>query len=68
MKDHNERLESLELKIMYLEDSLETINKQLATVLQENKLNRNAFKHLYQQIEDTQAQPSNAQEPPPPHY
>lgn len=66
------RLQTLESKLMHLEDTVEKLNQELASAQQENRVNRDALRYLYEQLKSVKSgggtTPGNAPEPPPPHY
>ena len=67
-----ERVTQLETRIAYLEDTVETLNHELAAVSAEFRLAKEALQHMYRRMEQIQSGDSGignpADEPPPPHY
>lgn len=66
------RIDELEIRSAFLEDSLESLNQQLCDLSQEFTLAKQAAQHLYrrlEQLQDNQGAVKDAsEEAPPPHY
>lgn len=70
--DTAERVTDLESRIVFLEDTIETLNGELAELSREFRLAKQALQHMYKRMEHIQSGDSGianpADEPPPPHY
>jgi len=66
------RITELETRIAFLEDTVDTLNKELATISADFRVAREALKMLYAKLEQIQGGHDGirnpADEPPPPHY
>ena len=49
MTDTQQQIIELETKIAYLEDTVEKLSDELATLQQQNKLNSDALRYLHRQ-------------------
>lgn len=70
--DTVERVTDLESRIVFLEDTIETLNIELSELSREFRLAKQALQHMYKRMEHMQSGDSGianpADEPPPPHY
>ncbi|MEK9712131.1 MAG: SlyX family protein [Thalassolituus sp.] len=69
---HDDRINELETRITYLEETVDTLNTELTTLASEYRLAKEALQLMYRKVEQLQgngAEITNpADEPPPPHY
>jgi len=66
-----QQIVELETKVAYLEDIVEKLSDELATLQQQNKLTTDALRYLHNQLEtmsDGKGGATMVNEPPPPHY
>lgn len=71
MTDSQQQIIELETKVAYLEDTVEKLSDELASLQQQNKLNTDALRYLHRQLEnmsDGKGGATMTNEPPPPHY
>ena len=70
--DTVERVTDLESRLVFLEDTIETLNSELSELSREFRLAKQALQHMYKRMEHMQPDDSGianpADEPPPPHY
>lgn len=70
--DTVERVTDLESRLVFLEDTIETLNSELSELSREFRLAKQALQHMYKRMEHMQSGDSGianpADEPPPPHY
>ncbi len=68
----SQRIDDLEVRIAFLEDTVETLNQQLADNTQAFALARQAMQMMHQRLEQMQSAESLmkdfSDETPPPHY
>lgn len=68
----NDSIEELEIRITFLESTVEELNQQLASVTQEFSLAKQAMRLMHKRLEEMQTDDSEndnlADETPPPHY
>lgn len=68
----NDPIQELEIRITFLENTVEELNQQLASVTQEFSLAKQAMRLMHQRLEQMQSNdPENdnfVEETPPPHY
>jgi len=68
----NDRIQELEIRITFLENTVEELNQQLASVTQEFSLAKQAMRLIHQRLEELQPNdPENdnfVDDTPPPHY
>lgn len=65
-----QRIDELEIRAVYLEETVESLNQQLSHLTQEFILAKQAMRLLNQRIEQMHQQDSKdfTEESPPPHY
>lgn len=72
LKHANSRIEELEIRTAFLEETIDSLNQHLSDLSQEFNLAKQAMRHLHQRLE--QVQQDNpvvkdfSEETPPPHY
>lgn len=70
--DTVERVTDLESRLVFLEDTIETLNSELSELSREFRLAKQALQHMYKRMEHMQSGDSGianpADEPLPPHY
>ncbi len=68
----SERIDELEVRMAFLEDTVDVLNQQLAASTQEFALARQAMQMMHQRLEQMQSSQSLmkdfSEETPPPHY
>lgn len=68
----SEKIDELQIRTLYLEDTVEGLNKQLADLTQEFMLAKQAMRLLHQRLEQMHNDSPNvkdfSEETPPPHY
>lgn len=68
----HERINELEMRAVFLEETVEALNQQLAKLTQEFALAKEALRHLHHKLEQVQPNDSAikdlSEETPPPHY
>ncbi|MDF1763695.1 MAG: SlyX family protein [Oleibacter sp.] len=66
-----DRLEALEIRIAYLDDTVELLSNELGTMTKEFIMAKEALQMMYQKLEQSQGESGielASHEPPPPHY
>lgn len=68
----SQRIDELEVRLAFMEDTVEVLNQQLAAMTQEFSAAKQAMHLLYQRLEQVQSSQSLmkdlSDETPPPHY
>ena len=67
-----DQITELETRITFLEDTVDTLNQELATLSADFRVAKEALKMVYAKLENLQSGDGGirnpADEPPPPHY
>lgn len=68
----DQRITELETRILYLEDTIESLNAEMAEISQQFSLAKNALQMMHKKLEQVSGNSdvfrNPADEPPPPHY
>ncbi len=68
----NDRIQEIEIRITFLENTVEELNQQLASVTQEFSLAKQAMRLMHQRLEQMQSNDPESDDfsddTPPPHY
>lgn len=71
IEKQTQRIDELESRALFMDETVEQLNLQLATLTQEFELAKQAMQLLNRRLEHMQSQPSVkdlSEETPPPHY
>ncbi len=67
-----QRIDELEMRVAFMEDTIDSLNNQLASLTQDFSLARRAMQMMNQRLEQMQSGDAvvkdSAEETPPPHY
>lgn len=67
---NNNELIVLQERIAFLENTVDTLNDELATLARDMEVAKSAMQHIYSKMErlNNERPDTNTPEPPPPHY